>query len=63
MDLFLKIDALIVISESNVRYYFLVYVVIFRNQVIYSILGLVDVWVVFRDQCDCPAKSIDSYDE
>jgi len=48
----------------NQRYYFLdSNVVIFRNQIIHSILGLVDVRFVFRDQRDCPAKSTDSYDE
>jgi len=61
MNLFLKIN---VLSSIKVCYYFLVSnVIIFRNQVIYSILGLVDVWIVFRNQRDCPAKSIDSYDE
>lgn len=50
--------------QRNQRYYFLdANVVIFRNQVIHSILGLVDVRIVFRDQRDCPAKSTDSYDE
>jgi len=50
--------------QRNQHYYFLdSNVIIFRNQVVHSILGLVDVWIIFRDQCDCPAKSTDSYDE
>lgn len=55
---------LIPYHQRNQHYYFLdSNVIIFRNQVVHSILGFVDVWIIFRDQRDCPAKSTDSYDE